>query len=46
MTFHQCSELIHFSFKSANGGKDVFTPKPMTYQDPDTGAFSCLGNIL
>lgn len=32
-----CSELIHLSFKSANGGKDLFTPKPMTYHDPDTG---------
>ncbi|MCH7415607.1 hypothetical protein MM213_19050 [Belliella sp. R4-6] len=32
-----CSELIHFSFKAANGGEDFFTPKPMTYKDPDTG---------
>ena len=32
-----CSELIHFSFKAANGGSDLFHPKPMTYKDPDTG---------
>jgi uncharacterized protein YycO len=32
-----CSELIHFSFKAANNGNDLFTPKPMTYKDPDTG---------
>jgi hypothetical protein len=31
-----CSELIHFAFKSANNGKDLFDPKPMTYKDPDT----------
>lgn len=32
-----CSELIHFAFKFANNGKDLFTPKPMTYNDPETG---------
>lgn len=32
-----CSELIHFAFKSANNGRYFFTPKPMTYNDPDTG---------
>jgi len=32
-----CSELIHFAFKAANGGSDLFQPKPMTYNDPDTG---------
>lgn len=32
-----CSELIHFAFKAANNGNDLFTPKPMTYNDPDTG---------
>lgn len=35
--FFYCSELIHFAFKSANGGKDLFSPKPMTYVDPETG---------
>ncbi|MDO9552123.1 YiiX/YebB-like N1pC/P60 family cysteine hydrolase [Rhodonellum sp.] len=34
---YYCSELIHFAFKKANGGKNVFTPKPMTFVDPDTG---------
>ena len=34
---YYCSELIHFAFKEANGGKDLFSPKPMTYNDPDTG---------
>ncbi|SNS70832.1 Permuted papain-like amidase enzyme, YaeF/YiiX, C92 family [Belliella buryatensis] len=34
---YYCSELIHFAFKAANGGEDLFTPKPMTYKDPDTG---------
>lgn len=32
-----CSELIHFAFKQANDGEDLFLPKPMTYNDPDTG---------
>lgn len=32
-----CSELIHFAFKSANGGNDFFSPQPMTFKDPDTG---------
>jgi hypothetical protein len=32
-----CSELIHLAFKVANGGRDLFTPKPMTYNDPETG---------
>jgi hypothetical protein len=32
-----CSELIHFAFKAAKNGNDLFTPKPMTYKDPDTG---------
>lgn len=32
-----CSELIHFAFKASNNGRDFFTPKPMTYNDPDTG---------
>lgn len=34
---YYCSELIHFAFKAANEGSDVFQPKPMTYKDPDTG---------
>lgn len=34
---YYCSELIHFAFKKANEGKEIFTPKPMTYKDPDTG---------
>ena len=34
---YYCSELIHFAFKKANGDRDLFTPKPMTYNDPDTG---------
>lgn len=34
---YYCSELIHFAFKAANGGSDLFHPKPMTYKDPDTG---------
>lgn len=34
---YYCSELIHFAFKAANEGSDVFQPKPMTYNDPDTG---------
>lgn len=33
-----CSELIHFAFREANNGEDVFSPHPMTYKDPDTGA--------
>lgn len=32
-----CSELMHFAFKAANNGRDLFTPEPMTYNDPDTG---------
>lgn len=32
-----CSELIHFAFKDANDGEDLFSPQPMTYNDPDTG---------
>ncbi|RZS98697.1 permuted papain-like amidase YaeF/Yiix C92 family enzyme [Cecembia calidifontis] len=32
-----CSELIHVAFKAANDGKDVFSPQPMTYKDPETG---------
>jgi hypothetical protein len=34
---YYCSELIHFAFKVANGGQGLFTPKPMTYNDPETG---------
>jgi hypothetical protein len=34
---YYCSELIHFSFKAANGGKDLFTPQPMSFNDPETG---------
>jgi hypothetical protein len=34
---YYCSELIHFAFKVANAGEDVFIPQPMTYIDPDTG---------
>jgi hypothetical protein len=34
---YYCSELIHFAFKKANGGNNVFTPKAMTFVDPDTG---------
>lgn len=34
---YYCSELIHFAFKAANNGSDLFHPKPMTYNDPDTG---------
>lgn len=34
---YYCSELIYFAFKIANNGNDLFTPKPMTYNDPDTG---------
>ncbi len=34
---YYCSELIHFAFKKANKGKNLFTPQPMTYNDPDTG---------
>ena len=34
---YYCSELIHFAFKAANSGDDLFHPKPMTYNDPDTG---------
>ncbi|EOZ99651.1 hypothetical protein A33Q_0332 [Indibacter alkaliphilus LW1] len=34
---YYCSELIHFAFKKANGGEDLFLPQPMTYRDPDTG---------
>lgn len=32
-----CSELIHFAFREANNGEDVFSPYPMTYKDPETG---------
>lgn len=32
-----CSELIHEAFKTAQGGKDLFHPTPMTFNDPDTG---------
>ncbi|WP_228527925.1 YiiX/YebB-like N1pC/P60 family cysteine hydrolase [Pararhodonellum marinum] len=31
-----CSELIHFAFKVANDGDDLFTPQPMTFRDPKT----------
>ncbi|MBW3468719.1 YiiX/YebB-like N1pC/P60 family cysteine hydrolase [Arthrospiribacter ruber] len=34
---YYCSELIHFAFKKANDGVDVFEPQPMTYVDPETG---------
>lgn len=34
---YYCSELIHFAFKKANEGNDLFQPQPMTYNDPDTG---------
>lgn len=34
---YYCSELIHFAFKNANDNKNLFTPKPMTFVDPDTG---------
>jgi hypothetical protein len=34
---YYCAELIHFAFRKANGGSDLFEPQPMTYIDPDTG---------
>ncbi|MBR9776937.1 MAG: hypothetical protein GYB55_18685 [Cytophagales bacterium] len=34
---YYCSELIHFSFKEANGGEPIFATPPMTFKDPDTG---------
>lgn len=34
---YYCAELIHFAFKEANDGQDLFQPNPMTYADPDTG---------
>ena len=32
-----CSELIYYSFKTANGGKDFFKLEPMTFNSPETG---------
>ncbi len=36
---YYCSELIYEIFKYANGGKDFFKLKPMTFKDPATGDF-------
>ncbi len=32
-----CSELLVHAFKSANGGRDFFPERPMTFKDPNTG---------
>ncbi|MFZ4612225.1 MAG: YiiX/YebB-like N1pC/P60 family cysteine hydrolase [Bacteroidia bacterium] len=32
-----CSELVYYSFKNANGGKDFFKLEPMTFNSPETG---------
>lgn len=36
---YYCSEMIYFAFIKTKYGKTVFTAKPMTFKDPDTGEF-------
>jgi len=33
---YYCSELIYYTFKSANNNTPIFELKPMTFKDPDT----------
>ncbi|MDI9320067.1 MAG: YiiX/YebB-like N1pC/P60 family cysteine hydrolase [Phycisphaerales bacterium] len=36
---YYCSELLYDAFKVANGGKDFFVLKPMTFKKPNTHQF-------
>ncbi|MBN1809382.1 MAG: hypothetical protein JW909_09970 [Planctomycetes bacterium] len=35
---YYCSELVYEIFRTANGGRPLFELRPMTFNDPETGA--------